>query len=162
MAGCLWEGQAQGTSERMGTLLGCSPEPRCPQPSSPSPDYNTEERPWDTYSCCFTYKLDHLLDQQDVKERGLFHAAGWEGQLLFWLSLWLSSALEGTLSMPVNGSLLDLLCLDWERGLSIPGCSFLTHPLDLQGQFLHFPVGTEAHGLCACWAPGPPGCSCLL
>lgn len=64
--------------------------------------------------------------------------------------------------MPVNGNLLDLLCRDWERGLSIPGCSFLTHPLDQQGQFLQFPVGTEAHGLCACWAPGPPGCSCLV
>lgn len=49
--------------------------------------------------------------------------------------------------MPVNGNLLDLLCLDWERGLPIPECSFLTLPLDQQGQLLQFPVGTEAHGL---------------
>lgn len=55
--------------------------------------------------------------------------------------------------MPVNGNLLDLLCLDWERGLSIHGRSFLTHPFDQQG-LLQFPVGIEAHG--------PPGCSCLL
>lgn len=48
--------------------------------------------------------------------------------------------------MPVNSNLLDLLCLDWERGLPSPECSFLAHPLDQQGQLLQFPV-PEAHGL---------------